>query len=64
MNQVDHLKNLCSGFDDATEHDDVMFGLIHAIESYDKTIGAETVIPDLGQHAAQGLAPSGQKCEI
>jgi hypothetical protein len=41
MNEVDHIKNLCLGFDDATEHDEVMFGLIHAIESYDKTFGLE-----------------------
>lgn len=30
------IKYLCSGFDDNTEDDEVMFGLIHAIESYDR----------------------------
>jgi hypothetical protein len=41
MNEVEHIKNLCLGFDNATEHDEVMFSLIHAIESYDKTFGSE-----------------------
>ena len=30
------IKYLCTGFDDNTEDDEVMFGLIHAIESYDR----------------------------
>ena len=30
------IKHLCTGFDDNTEDDEVMFGLIHAIESYDR----------------------------
>ena len=36
---IQKIWNLCLSFDDATEHDEVMFGLIHAIESYDKTFG-------------------------
>lgn len=30
------IKYLCTGFDDNTEDDEVMFSLIHAIESYDR----------------------------
>ncbi|WP_195974645.1 Imm30 family immunity protein [Clostridium butyricum] len=30
------IKHLCTGFDDNTEDDEVMFGIIHAIESYDR----------------------------
>lgn len=30
------IKHLCTGFADNTEDDEVMFGLIHAIESYDR----------------------------
>ncbi len=41
MNKVEHIQNLCSGFDDATEHDEVMFGLVHAIESYEKNFGSK-----------------------
>lgn len=29
------IKYLCAAFDDSTENDEIMFGLIHAIESYD-----------------------------
>lgn len=49
MNEVEHIKNLCLGFDDATEHDEVMFGLIHAIESYDKTFGSEKSLTTLAK---------------
>jgi hypothetical protein len=55
---VNNIKYLCLGFDDSTEHDEVMFGLIHAIESYDKIYGAEEAlvkfaetIPDMYPHA-------------
>jgi hypothetical protein len=33
---VEHIPLLCQGFDDATEHHEVMFGLIHAVEEYHK----------------------------
>lgn len=33
MNDVNHIEILCQGFDDLTENDEAMFGLIHAIES-------------------------------
>lgn len=38
LNNEDYkdIKYLCTGFDDNTEDDEVMFGLIHAIESYDR----------------------------
>jgi hypothetical protein len=62
MNQVDHIKNLCLGFDDSTEHDEVVFGLIHAIESYDKTFGSvdplkkfSESIPSMLPHAKEWL---------
>jgi len=41
FNEVEHIKILCSGFDDSTENEEVMFGLIHAIESYDNDFGME-----------------------
>ncbi len=36
-----HITLLCLGFDDATEMHEVMFGLVHAIESYDAIAGPE-----------------------
>lgn len=36
-----HIALLCLGFDDATEQHEVMFGLVHAVESYDAVAGAE-----------------------
>ncbi|EIW19138.1 MULTISPECIES: Imm30 family immunity protein [Pelosinus] len=36
-----NIKYLCLGFHDNTEDDEVMFGLVHAIESYYKLIGAK-----------------------
>lgn len=41
LKNVSHIEYLCLGFDDQTQHDEVMFGLIHAIESYDKISGPE-----------------------
>lgn len=41
LKDLNHIRNLCLGFDDTTEHDEVMFGLIHAIEYYDKDFGLE-----------------------
>lgn len=49
INDVQHIKNLCLGFDDATENDEIMFGLIHAIESYDKTFGSELPLINLAE---------------
>ena len=37
----EHIKFLCQGFDDATEHYEVMFGLVHTIESYDTTVSPD-----------------------
>ncbi|MDQ0110676.1 Imm30 family immunity protein [Paenibacillus harenae] len=56
LNDVDHIKNLCLGFDDATEHDEVMFSLIHAIESYDKTFGPEVPLQKLAD-SINGMLP-------
>lgn len=36
-----NIKYLCMGFDDDTEDEEVMFGLVHAIESYYKLVGAQ-----------------------
>ncbi|MEH7353857.1 Imm30 family immunity protein [Neobacillus drentensis] len=49
LKDLDHIGNLCLGFDDTTEHDEVMFGLIHAIESYDKVFGSEESLKKLSE---------------
>lgn len=41
MNNSDCIKSLCLGFDDQTENDEVMFGLLHTIESFDQELGLE-----------------------
>lgn len=41
LNEAKHIPALCMGFDDSTEQQDVMFGLIHTIESYDQSFGIE-----------------------
>lgn len=62
LQNIDHIRFLCLGFDDRTEQDDVMFGLIHAIEAYDGTFGIEPVTrefilssPQFVQHANKWL---------
>ncbi|MFP7476957.1 Imm30 family immunity protein [Terribacillus saccharophilus] len=40
MKDGNRITFLCQGFDDDTENDEVMFGLIHAIESYDNIVGS------------------------
>lgn len=62
MEDVNHIEILCQGFDDLTENDEVMFGLIHAIESYDKTVSSEislkvlaNSIPKMLPHAKEWL---------
>lgn len=47
MKDLNHIENLCMGFDDETENDEVMFGLIHAIESYDNVFGSEQSLKKL-----------------
>lgn len=49
LKDLNHIKNLCLGFDDETEHNEVMFGLIHAIESYDKVYGSEQSLKKLSE---------------
>lgn len=41
MNSSDCIRVLCLGFDDETENDEVMFGLLHTIEALDKELGLE-----------------------
>ncbi|WP_237706200.1 Imm30 family immunity protein [Ornithinibacillus scapharcae] len=62
MEDVNHIEILCQGFDDLTENDEVMFGLIHAIESYDKIASSEislkvlaSSIPKMLPHAKEWL---------
>lgn len=62
MKNVNHIEILCQGFDDLTEIDEVMFGLIHAIESYDKIVSSEVSlkllansIPKMLPHAKEWL---------
>jgi hypothetical protein len=59
---VEHISALCQGFDDNTEHSEVMFGLIHTIEGYDRisspTEAISTFIqaaPSMLPHAADWL---------
>lgn len=54
------IKYLCSAFDDNTENDEVMFELIHAIESYDSIFEIQDTmtefvkfIPDVISHARE-----------
>lgn len=49
LKDLNHLRNLCLGFHDATENDEVMFGLIHAIESYDNIFGSEQSLIELAE---------------
>lgn len=62
LKDVNHIEILCQGFDDLTENDEVMFGLIHAIESYDKIVSSEislkvlaNSIPKMLPHAKEWL---------
>lgn len=49
MKDPKHIEVLCQGFDDSTENDEVMFGLIHAIESYDTIVSSEVSLYILGE---------------
>ncbi|EIT87194.1 hypothetical protein A374_01509 [Fictibacillus macauensis ZFHKF-1] len=62
MEDVNNIEILCQGFDDLTENDEVMFGLIHAIESYDQIVSSEislkvlaNSIPKMLPHAKEWL---------
>lgn len=62
MEDVNHIEILCQGFDDLTENDEVMFGLIHAIESYDEIASSDVSlgvlansIPKMLPHAKEWL---------
>jgi len=54
------IRVLCYGFYDETENDEVMFSLIHSIESYDKTYPLEgtltefaSAVPNMIPHARE-----------
>lgn len=59
-NNIDHIKHLCLGFDDATEHEEVMFGLVHAIEAYDKTYSMGTTLSLLAD-SLPGMLPQAKE---
>lgn len=40
------IKYLCTGFDDNTEDDEVMLGLIHAIESYNRIVDMKLTLKE------------------
>ncbi|QOX61854.1 hypothetical protein FRZ06_00010 [Anoxybacterium hadale] len=51
MNSDDCMKNLCLGFDDETENDEVMFGLVHSIESMRiKWISSKVIKRNFGRY--------------
>jgi hypothetical protein len=59
---VKDILALCQGFDDSTEHSEVMFGLIHTIEGYDSLSSPTEAIsnfiqaaPTMLPHAADWL---------
>ncbi|ARU60927.1 hypothetical protein CBW65_07405 [Tumebacillus avium] len=41
------ISDLCLGFDDSAEHDEIMFGLVHAIECLDRVFGQEVALRKL-----------------
>lgn len=47
LKEVNLIRSMCLGFHDATENDEVMFGLIHAIESYDDFFDSEQSLNEL-----------------
>ncbi|GLI82640.1 hypothetical protein ANABIO32_03270 [Rossellomorea marisflavi] len=47
LKELNHIRSLCQGFHDATENDEVMFGLIQAIESYDDFFDSEHSLNEL-----------------
>lgn len=57
-----HIPLLCRAFDDETEHYEVMYGMVHAVERYDKfstpaqaTAKFINAIPSMLPHAAEWL---------
>ncbi|WP_338780323.1 Imm30 family immunity protein [Metabacillus sp. FJAT-52054] len=53
---ISHIEVLCRGFYDETEKDEVMFGVIHAIESYDQEYPLEAVLKRLA-YAIPAMIP-------
>lgn len=50
LKDVNLIKNLCKGFDDQTSDHEVMFGLVHAVESFEGEEGLLVMaeaIPDM-----------------
>ncbi|ARU60934.1 hypothetical protein CBW65_07440 [Tumebacillus avium] len=56
-------RDLLVGFDDETEHTDVMFGLVHAVESLDRIVGTEKALTDLAE-AMPSILPHAKKWAI
>lgn len=50
MENITHIKYLLLGFDDNTKNPEVMFGLIHAIESYDNIVGTTESLNELAKN--------------
>ncbi|RZK34940.1 MAG: hypothetical protein EOO61_12765 [Hymenobacter sp.] len=53
---VAHIAALCQGYDDNTEHQEVMFGLVHTIEGYDRLSSSEEAISNFIE-AAPAMLP-------
>ncbi|BCJ93783.1 hypothetical protein acsn021_13520 [Anaerocolumna cellulosilytica] len=49
MKTSDCIKKLYLGFDDSTENDEIMFGLLHTIESFDQELGLEQSLIKLAE---------------
>lgn len=47
--EKEHIRLLCSVFDDDTRNHEVMFGLIHAIEAYDGIIGPNESLEEVAK---------------
>lgn len=49
LNSVDCIRDLCLGFEDGAEDDEVMFGLVHAIEAFNMDYGLEVSLTRLAE---------------
>ncbi len=47
LSNVDYIAELCKVFDDKTEHHEVMWGLVHLIESFDAEFGSEQTLKQI-----------------
>jgi hypothetical protein len=60
LNDANHIDILCSGFDDLTEQDEVMFGLIHTVEHYINIVNPEIVLEKIAL-AANRMIPKAEE---